>query len=91
MEIIRDFNNKLLKRRELLVSMKVEKTPSMIEAQDAISTQQKADKELVVVKSIRSGFGTRNFDVEAFVYATAEQKAKTESKPKVKKAPGAAS
>jgi ribosomal protein S24E len=90
MEIIKDFNNKLLKRKELLVGMKVDKTPSMIEAQDAISAGQKAEKELVVVKSIRSGFGTRNFEVEAFVYDSVEQKAKTESKPKVKKAPGAA-
>lgn len=90
MEIIKDFNNKLLKRRELLVSMKVDKTPSMIEAQDAISAGQKADKELVVVKSIRNSFGTRNFEVEAFVYTSVEQKSKTESKPKVKKAAGAA-
>ncbi len=85
MEMIKDFNNKLLKRRELLVNMKVDKTPSNIEAQDSIAAEQKADKDLVVVKSIRNRFGTREFEVEAFVYQTADQKLKTEMKPKVKK------
>lgn len=90
MEVIKDFNNKLLKRRELLVNMKVDKTPSMIEAQDAISAGQKAEKDLVVIKSIRNRFGTREFEVEAFVYSNVEQKTKVERKPKVKKAAGAA-
>ena len=88
MEIIKDFNNKLLKRRELIVNLNTDKTPSAVEAQDAISAQQKADKELVVIKSIRNRFGTRNFEVEAFVYQNVEQKGKLEMKPKVKKVAG---
>ncbi len=90
MELLKDFNNKLLKRRELLASVEAQKSPSMQEVQEMISGDQKADKGLVVVKSIHNRFGTRVFEIEAFVYHDVKQKERMELKPKVKKAPGAA-
>jgi len=90
METLNDFTNKLLKRREVLVSIEAQKNPSIVEAQDLVATEFKADKELIAVKSIRNRFGTRVFEIDAFVYHDAAQKGRVERKPKVKKAPGAA-
>lgn len=85
MAVLNDFNNKLLKRRELTISMQHDKNPSMVEALDIVSGEGKADKELVAVKSIRNKFGTNNFFIEAFVYNNQEQKQRVEPKIKVKK------
>jgi ribosomal protein S24E len=90
METINDFTNKLLKRRELLVSIEAQKNPSMVEAQELVAGEFKAEKDLIAIKSIRNRFGTHLFEVEAFVYHDAAQKGRVERKPKVKKAPGAA-
>lgn len=85
MAITRDFDNKLLKRREMIVSVQAEKNPSMSEALDIVSSEGKSEKDLVAIRSIRNSFGTDNFEIEAFVYQTKDLKARYEPKPKVKK------
>jgi ribosomal protein S24E len=90
MEKMNDFDNKLMKRREVVIQTRHDKNPSMVEALEIVATEGKADKELIAVKSIRNKFGTNDFTIEAFVYHTKEQKARVEPKIKVKKAPGAA-
>ena len=85
MEKMSNFDNKLLKRHELIIHTKHDKNPSMIEAMEIVSKEGKADKELIAVKSIRNKFGTNEFTIEAFVYHDQKQKARVEPKIKVKK------
>jgi ribosomal protein S24E len=85
MNIISDSKNEHLKRREVRIEVEAEKTPSLTEMQTQVAEKLKAASELVVIKSIRSNFGKKQFQVDAFVYSSAEDKTKFEPKIKVKK------
>jgi len=87
-KILEDKNNFLLKRKEILGKIEAEKTPSFEEAKEQISQEMKAGKELVVIKKIDGGFGSKNFSVKAFVYSSKDDLEKIERKPKAKKTPG---
>jgi len=88
MEIKRDFKNDLLGRREIIVVVEAEKNPGIEAVKEMISSELKADKELIVVKKLEGHYGKSVFDVEAFIYNSKEEKESVEPKPK-KKADGA--
>lgn len=85
MKIVTDQKNEFLNRRELVVSVDATQTPSFVEMQKMLSDDLKASSDLVVVKSINSGFGNSTFNIEAYVYQSANDKTKFEPKVKVKK------
>ena len=85
MNVLKEFENKLLKRKEVLVSEEYEINPGIEKVTEEISKQFKADKEKIVVRRIISEFGKKLFKVEAFVYNSVEDKTKIEPKPKEKK------
>lgn len=86
MNILTDRKNDLLKRREVVVEITVNKTPSFLEMQQQLSEKLKATSEVIAVKSIKGEFGNSGFNVEAFVYNSEADKKKFEPKVKVKKA-----
>jgi len=90
MNIKSDLENQFFRRHEVVIELASPKTPTFAEMQVQVAEKMKADSSLVVVKSIKGGFGNSNFTVEAFVYSKAEDKAKFEPKVKVKKEAGAA-
>ena len=85
MNILEEFENKLLKRKEVLVSGEYEINPGIERVTEEISKQFKADKEKIVVRRIISEFGKKLFKIEAFIYNSVEDKTKVEPKPKEKK------
>ena len=85
MNVLKEFENKLLKRKEVLVSGEYEINPGIKRVTEEISKQFKADKEKIVVRRIISEFGKKLFKVEAFIYNSVEDKTKVEPKPKEKK------
>lgn len=89
MKILEQKENFLLKRKEILARLEAEKTPSFEETKEALSKELKADKELIVIKKVDGGYGLKDFRVKAFIYASKEDREKTERKSKVKKIPGA--
>jgi len=84
MEIKRDFKNNLLGRREIIVVVEAEKNPGIEAVKEMISSELKADKELVVIKKLEGHYGKSVFDVEAFIYNSKEEKEEVEPKPKKK-------
>lgn len=86
MQIIKELKNELLKRKEILFSVKAESNPGYENSKKKIVEKIKADPEKVVVKSVRNNFGTKEFFIEVFVYDNTEDKDRIEPKPKVKKA-----
>ena len=86
MEIINDFRNELLKRREMEIKINQEGNPGFSGAMDKIVEHLKTDKERIVVRAVRSKFGENDFLIEAFVYDSVEDKVKTEPRKKEKKA-----
>jgi ribosomal protein S24E len=85
MNILEEFENKLLKRKEVLVSGEYEINPGIERVTEEISKKFKADKEKIVVRRIISEFGKKLFKIEAFIYNSVEDKTKVEPKPKEKK------
>lgn len=85
MKIIKEFENSLLKRKEIWVNEEYEKNPGIERVKEDISKKFKADKEQIVVRMLVSEFGKKLFKVEAFIYNSVEDKAKVEPKPKEKK------
>lgn len=86
MKTIKETRNELLKRKEFLVSFASDKNPGFEESKKTFSEKLKVAPENVVVRSVRSNFGSKEFVVEAFVYDNAKDKETIEPKAKPKKA-----
>jgi ribosomal protein S24E len=85
MQIIKEFRNELLKRKEILFSFEAASNPGYETSKKMIVEKTKADPEKVAVKSVRGNFGSKEFVVEVFVYDKKEDKDRIEPKPKMKK------
>jgi len=69
MKIVNEFDNKLLKRKEVELTVTVKDiTLSREEAKTQAVKALKADEKLVVVNSISSKFGSRNVKIVVYVY-----------------------
>ena len=90
MEIIKDLKNDLLKRREVKLLIKSDKTPGFTVALDKIAEKFNVNKDFVFVNTVKSKFGRDTFLVDAFVYHSAEDKERLKPKAKVKKSGEAA-
>lgn len=84
MKVIKDFKNKLLKRNEVEFMMSSDGNPGFLSTSKQIIEHFKATDDRIVVKSIKSKFGSKDFLVEAFIYDAAADKMKTEPKKKEK-------
>jgi ribosomal protein S24E len=73
MEVVKNFENKLLNRKEVIAKI-VEKDPSMkrVEVKAQLAKKLKADEKLVVIKKINNHYGSRTVEVEAYVYDDAK-------------------
>jgi ribosomal protein S24E len=89
LKIIRKQDNPLLSRTEIQAESSFfnESTPKKEDIKKKISTMEKADEKLVVIKNICNDFGTGKADVLTYVYKSEEELKKTEPKKKEKKEP----
>ena len=85
MNITKETENKLLKRRELEAFLESYSNPGIEAVTKQIAQKFKTDDNLVVVKKLESLFGARKFIVEAYVYNSEADKTKIEPKKKEKK------
>ncbi|MDP1695643.1 MAG: hypothetical protein Q8L29_01865 [archaeon] len=85
MNVLQDFRNELLKRREIVADMTGESNPGFAKTIKAVVEKFKVKDEDIVIKKIESKFGTSNFLIRAFIYDSPEAKLKVEPKIKVKK------
>ena len=85
MKIISNFKNLLLGRNEIELVLTGKINPGFEKSSKDIAEHFKTNGEHVVVRSIKSGFGKKEFLVVACVYDNLEGKAKMEPKIKVKK------
>jgi len=74
--------NEFFKRLELNTEIENEKNPLFDEVAEIISKEEKKDKELVVVKSVKGKFGSNKFNIKANVYDSKEDKERFEPKSK---------
>ena len=84
-KIIKEEENPLFKRKEIVIMVKSEITPSSIQAIEFIAKKLSVNAENVKIKKIAGKFGAKEFLVRANVYLSKEDLDKTEIKPKEKK------
>lgn len=84
MNVIKDFKNDLLKRRELKVVLTAKSNPGFTNASKFISDEFKVKEDVLAIKNVKSKFGRDTFLIDAFIYHSANDKERIEPKPKIK-------
>jgi ribosomal protein S24E len=79
MEILKQFDNRLLNRVEAVVTLEADVTPSKEDVGKKISEKFSKPVENVVVESIKGKFGSHKFTIEVKVYDDAESLVKYET------------
>jgi small subunit ribosomal protein S24e len=78
-EVTRDSRNELLSRREVDFSLRFDgATPSRMQIIGKLAATLNVNEKLLVLDSLRTGFGKTELSGKARVYDTEEQKAKTD-------------
>ncbi len=78
--------NPLFNRKEVNVSVHIDITPKMHEAEEFVAKEFSVAPENVKIKKIKGQFGSRTFVISANVYSSKEEKEKTEKASKKEKA-----
>ena len=81
--------NLLLKRSEISLGMKSAVNPGIAGATTFLAEEFKADPECVVIRAVRSSFGSDEFIIEAHIYESVAYKTKFEPRLRIKKAAAA--
>lgn len=81
-KIIDEKENQVFKRKEIKAEIHAPKVPSREEVSELIAKKFSTDKNTVVIESIKGKFGASIFIILAKVYHSAQDKEKTEPKPK---------
>jgi ribosomal protein S24E len=84
MNIIKDFRNELLNRREVQLLFNAESNPGFEDTKKKLAEKFKANEENIVVNNVLSKFGSNSFFIEALLYDSKEHKEKIEPKKKKK-------
>jgi len=78
MEIIKNFENKLLRRKQVIAKTEVsDKTISRKETKAQLAKLLKVKEDSIIIKEIKSHFGSKEVIIEANVYANNEELQKT--------------
>jgi len=83
--IIKKKENPLFNRKEIQISVKADITPSNEEIEKLIADKFSTKIENIKIKKIDGKFGSKTFTITANVYASEEDKNKTEIKTKKQK------
>ena len=85
MDVVKEFDNRLLKRKEIEVSNQYSSNPGLSRVLEDITKHLNVKEEVVVIKKINSYFGSNNFLIDAFIYDSSADKERVEPKKKEKK------
>ncbi len=79
MEILKQFDNKLLNRQEIIVKLESQVTPSKLDVKKSLSEKFKSPEEQIVIEHIYGKFGSQTFTIEAKIYDSIESLSKYET------------
>jgi ribosomal protein S24E len=85
-----DFKNSLLKRREVEFEISADGNPGYEKAKEEVASKFSVSEDLIVIKTLKSKFGTNTFLIDAFIYDSKEDLESVEPKAKVKEGEGEA-
>ena len=84
-KIIDEKKNPLFNRKEIILEVESEITPSHSEAEKIVSEKFKTSSETFKIKKIQGGFGSKNFRINANIYSSKKEKEEIEAKSKKEK------
>jgi ribosomal protein S24E len=84
-KILKQRENPLFNRKEIVVSIEANVTPKMQEAEEFIAKEFSSHIDNIKIKKIKGRFGSNNFIITAKIYNSKEDKEKIEPKSKNKK------
>jgi ribosomal protein S24E len=84
-EILKQKENPLFKRKEIIVSIEEDITPKNSDVEKFLSEKFSSPAENIKIKKILGKFGSHKFAITANIYASKEDKEKTEPKEKKEK------
>jgi len=87
-KIIDEKKNPLFDRKEVILEVESEITPSHAEVGKIISEKFKTSSEAFQIKKIQGNFGSKIFKISANIYPSKEEKENTEAKSKKEKDAG---
>lgn len=79
-EIVRNIGNPLFKRKEIFAWTEENIVPSKSEVEKIFSEKFSVPLENIKIKKIEGRFGTKKFNITAFIYDSKESKERTEIK-----------
>jgi len=82
LEILKEIENKLFDRKEVIVTIDSEITPSHQEVEKLLSEHFKTKIENIKIKKIKGKFGYKTFTILANIYSSKKEKDATELKKK---------
>jgi len=83
--IINEKKNPVFDRKEIEVSVHMDISPKIKEAEELIGKEFSANPENVKIKKVKGRFGSRSFVITANIYSSKEEKDKIETKTKKEK------
>ena len=81
-KIIDEKKNPLFNRKEIVLEVKSEITPSRSEIEKIVSEKFKTSSETFKIKKIQGRFGSKTFKINVNVYSSKEEKEDIEAKSK---------
>ena len=78
LEILEEKQNPLFNRKEILIELESEITPTNAEIEKMLMEKFKTQGENIKIKKIAGNFGSRAFTIRANIYSSKEEKEKTE-------------
>jgi len=85
MNVIKEFKNNLLKRKEIEILGSYESNPGFEKVKKDIAAHFKTPEDLIVIKNVKGSFGSNELLINFLVYNSANDKEKIEPKKKEKK------
>lgn len=82
LEILKEIENKLFNRKEVIATLDSEITPSHEEINNLLSKHFKTKPENIKIKKIQGHFGSKTFKILANIYESRQEKDATELKKK---------
>ncbi len=82
LKTIQERENPLFNRKEVVIEIETNITPSKEEAEKLISEKFSVPVENIKIKKVLGKFGLSLFTIEAFIYSSKENKEKMEPKEK---------
>lgn len=85
LKIIKEIENPLFNRKEIVAEIGAEVVPKTAEALELVAKKFSAPQETIAIKKVIGKFGSKIFEIKASIYKTLEEKEKIEPKAKAKK------